>query len=212
MNPELKDVSHHIFELGVGILSQAQRNNFYTDYGYEVRLSEDVFAVMQAAQAAELIIKAAIAENHPLLIFSNLPKSHTVKGEYLSLDDLFENAKTIQYSELPERLWSTTGYKIEELGIYNSFGKLRNCIQHFGVPQEALSTKTANFIYKVIDPILEHFWGEYAVDYVDLYDHENDIFELLAARNIKIRYPDHFKKQAESAYKNSNTYEPFPVK
>ncbi len=30
-----------------------------------------------------------------------------------------------------------------------------------------LSQKVGEFIYKIIDPILEHFWGLYAVEYCD---------------------------------------------
>ncbi|WP_337072879.1 hypothetical protein [Aeromonas veronii] len=75
MNPELKNISEHILAMGIGVLSQAQKNVFYTSYGYDSRLDEGVYGVLQAAHAAELIIKAAIAEQHPLLIFSSLPKS-----------------------------------------------------------------------------------------------------------------------------------------
>lgn len=200
MHPDLKHISGHIYELGIGILSQAQRNAFYTDMGSEVRLNEGIFAVLQAAQAAELLIKAAIAEQHPLLIFSSLPKSKSVDGEFLSMDDLFESAKTIQYFELPEKLWAATGYKIEELSIYESFGRLRNCIQHFATPNKDLSIETSNFIYKVIDPLLEKFWGEYAVEYVDLCEHESDFFELLAARGLRVRYPEHYEKYADAVY------------
>lgn len=200
MDNALQNISDHIHELGLGVLSQAQRNAFYTDYAYETRLDEGVFSVIQAAHAAELLIKAAIAKEHPLLIFSTLPKSNSANGEFLSFEDLFENAKTIQYSELPERLWSSTGYKIGSLETYNSFGKLRNCIQHFATPNYALSYETSDFIYEIIDPILEKFWGEVAVDYVDLSEHQDDFFEILAHRGIKARFPEHYRENAERAY------------
>ena len=124
MHPDLKNVSEHIHGLGLGILSQAQRNAFYSDHGYEVALDEGVFAVLQAAQAAELLIKAAIAEQHPLLIFSSLPKSKSANGAVLNIEHLLESAKTLQYSDLPEVLWAATGYKIQDLATYNSFGKI----------------------------------------------------------------------------------------
>ena len=199
MHPELKEVSQHILDLGVGMLSQAQRNALYT--GYETRIDEGVFGVLQAAQAAELIIKAAIAEQHPLLIFSTIPKSTTVDSDFLSLSDLFENAKTIQYTELPEKLWSVTGYKINELNVYQSFGKLRNTIQHLATPKCDLRSETSNFIYKVIDPLLEHFWNGYAVEFVDLDSYEDDIFEILWARGLEVRYPESLKEQADAVYK-----------
>ena len=199
MNPELKEISQHILDLGIGVLSQAQRNSLYT--GYDSRLDEGVFGVLQAAHAAELIIKAAIAAQHPLLIFSNLPKSTAGDGGFLSLNDLFESAKTIQYVDLPEKLWAATGYKIKELNTFHSFGKLRNCIQHFATPDRDLRTETSLFIYQVIDPILEHFWDDYAVEYVDLESYEEDVFEILSARGLKVRYPDSMRDSAELVYK-----------
>ncbi len=200
MNPELKNISEHILAMGVGVLSQAQRNAFYTSYGYDSRLDEGVYGVLQAAHAAELIIKAAIAEQHPLLIFSNLPKSTKEEDGFLSLNDLFESGKTIQYVDLPERLWAATGYKIEAIDLFNKFGKLRNCIQHFATPDRDLRTETTDFIYKVVDPILGHFWNKYAIEYVDLDGYEDDIFEMIYERGLKVRYPDHMKEYALSRY------------
>ena len=200
MDPKLNDISRHIFNLGTGILSQAQRNCLYSSYGYESRLDEGVYGVLQAAQAAELIIKAAIAEKHPLLIFSSLPKSNSVDGHFLSLEDLFEGAKTVQYTELPEKLWAVTGYKIVNVEIYQSFGKLRNCIQHFTIPSSDIRIETSDFIYKVIDPILEHFWGDFAIEYVDLESYIEDVFDILKSRGLKVRYPDSLREHAEKVY------------
>ena len=200
MNPELKNISDHIHYIGVGVLSQAQRNSLYTSYGYDSLLDEGVYGVLQAAHAAELIIKAAIAEQHPLLIFSSLPKSKKGDDSFLSLSDLFESGKTIQYSELPEKLWAATGYKIEDIGLFNSFGKLRNCIKHFATPDIDLRTETSRFIYLVIDPILEHFWGEYAVEYVDLESYQDDMFEILNSRGLVVRYPESMAKYADGVY------------
>ena len=200
MNPELKNISDHIHYMGTGVLSQAQRNSMYTSYGYDSLLDEGVYGVLQAAHAAELIIKAAIAEQHPLLIFSSLPKSKKGDDSFLSLSDLFESGKTLQYSELPEKLWAATGYKIEDIGLFNSFGKLRNCIQHFATPDIDLRTETSRFIYLVIDPILEHFWGEYAVEYVDLESYQDDVFEILNSRGLVVRFPESMAKYADGVY------------
>lgn len=196
MHSELKDVSKHLAELGAGILAQAQKNALYT--GYYSHLDEGVFGVMQAAQAAELLIKAAIAKQHPLLIFSSVPKSTSVSGELLSMQDIFEDGKTIQYAELPEKLWATTGYKLPNQDIYKSFGKLRNTIQHFALPKRDMRAETARFIYAVVDPLMGHFWDDYAVNYVDVVEAKDDIFELLSNYGIKPRYPEELKDFAES--------------
>lgn len=77
MNPALKDVWKHMLDLGLGALAHANRHAAY--YDMENARWPDL-SVIQAAHAAELIIKARIAEEHPLLIFeqlSNLIKSYT---------------------------------------------------------------------------------------------------------------------------------------
>jgi len=201
MNPELKDIPNHILELGLGVLSQAQRNTFYSSFGSDSCLDEGIYGVLQAAHAAELILKSAIAEQHPLLIFSTVPKSTKVDGTFLSLNDLFESGKTIQFFDLPEKLWATTGYKLDNLELYHSFGKVRNCIQHFATPDIEIRTETAKFIYQVIDPVLHHFWDLFAIEYVDICDHESDVFDMLASRGVTARYPEHYKEYAEDAYK-----------
>ncbi|WP_279464557.1 hypothetical protein [Aeromonas veronii] len=189
MHPDLKYVSEHLLKLGLGILCQAQRNVLYSSFGYAARIDEGVFGVIQTAQAAELIIKAAISQQHPLLIFSHLPKSNTVSGELLSIEDIFENAKTLQYSELPEKLWAVTGFKIFDIPLYNKFGNLRNTIQHFGVPDKDIRLESAIYIYNVIDPLLGHFWNDYAVNHVDVMEAKDDIFELLAEKKYLCSIP-----------------------
>jgi len=201
MHPDLKDIAEHMKEIGLGLLSQAQVNAFF--WHYKNRLDEGIFAVIQVAHAAEIIIKACIAEQHPLLIFSHLPKSANVSGDLLDYDALFESGRTLEYNELPERLWATTGYKIKELEIYNSFGKLRNGIQHFSVPDIDLSQEAGEFIYKVIDPILEHFWGLYAVEYCDDEELEENLLPVLVRRGINFRYPEKWREYVEQAKKGS---------
>jgi hypothetical protein len=194
MNPELKHISKHILDLGLGVLAQAQRNCMYTSYGYDSRLDEGVYGVLQAAHAAELLIKSAIAEQHPLLIFSSLPKSTNTYSSILSLNDLFESAKTIQYFDLPEKLWAVTGYKIEALNEFQSFGKLRNCIQHFATPEKDVRAITSKFIYNVLDPLIEQFWGDFAICYVDLEEYESDVFDILNSRGITPRFPESMRE------------------
>jgi hypothetical protein len=188
MHTDMKNVSEHLFNLGVGVLAQAQKNVLFT--GYDTRIDEGVFGVLQTAQAAELLIKSAIAKQHPLLIFSNVPKSTSVSGELLSVQDIFEDGKTHQYADLPEKLWASTGYKIPNLKTYRNFGKLRNTIQHFAVPSANLRTEAVSFIYDVIDPILEQFWSDYAVNYIDLEDAQDDMFRLIIQHDVIPRHPD----------------------
>lgn len=202
MHPDLKDISEHMREIGLGVLSQAQVNACFMSH--KNRLDEGVFAIIQAAHAAEILIKAAIAEQHPFLIFSQLPKSINANGDLLNFESLFESGRTLEYNELPERLWATTGYKIKDLTIFNSFGKLRNGIQHFAVPDEDLGILATDFLYKVIDPILEHFWGLYAVEYCDDEELEEYLIPVLVNRGIDFRYPEKWKEYVDEAKKESS--------
>ncbi len=163
MNPELERISEHMLALGLGALAHANWHANYMSYQND---SWPELSVLQAAHAVEILIKARIAQEHPLLIFEQLPRSRQVTDNFLELKHLFEGGKTIQYSELPERLWATTGIKLENLDKYQSFGKLRNSIQHFAPPLEIdFSGETIDFIYEVIDPFINTCWDLYAIDY-----------------------------------------------
>lgn len=202
MHPELRQVAGHMKEIGLGILSQAQKNTFFRDDIYIH--NEGVFGVIQSAHAAEILIKACIAEQHPLLIFSHLPKSTSSNDALLSIKSLINSAKTITYNDLPERLWATTGYEIKELDIYNSFGKLRNTIQHFAVPDRDLQSESGVFIYNVIDPLIGYFWDLYAVNYCDDEEPHYNLLPSLIGRGIDFRCPNDWTEYAREARKEHN--------
>jgi hypothetical protein len=162
-------------------------------------------AVLQAAHAAEILLKARISEQHPLLIFSDIPRSTKVNEEKLSFRSLLESGKTLQYNELPERLWATTGYKIKDDSLYQRFGKLRNTIQHFtNPPNRDLLQETLEFIFGIIDPMINDFWGLYAVNYVEDPDAHEYIFETLLRSNISFLIPDECKEIVERDRLNLN--------
>lgn len=161
MHTELRGIWEHMLGLGLGALAHA---NWHAHYFSHENRHWPSLSVLQAAHAAELIIKARIAQEHPLLIFEQLPRSSHVDGNRLDLKALFERGRTIQFSDLPERLWSATGCQIKNVSLYNAFGRLRNCIQHFASPG-AGSEDASEFIYGVIDPFIHEHWGLFAIDY-----------------------------------------------
>lgn len=161
MNKDLRDVSKHMLELGLAALAHANYHSNFVSFESD-KWSE--LSVLQAAHAAEILVKARIAQEHPLLIFEKIPRSAQAEDEFLSLSDLVKCAKTLQYSELPERLWASTGIRLNNIDIYKSFGELRNTIQHFTAPDE-WKIDTVDFIYKVIDPFINECWGLYAIDF-----------------------------------------------
>jgi len=126
-------------------------------------------AVTLAAQGAEIALKARIAEQHPLLVFSELPKTSSTNGR-LSVKELFSAGRTYQFADLPERLWATTGHRMGAADRFREFGKLRNQIMHFAVPATDLSSETLRFIFEVVEPLLNDFWDESVVPYAEQFD------------------------------------------
>ncbi|MEQ8961211.1 MAG: hypothetical protein RLP02_25350 [Coleofasciculus sp. C2-GNP5-27] len=88
--------------------------------------------VVHAAHAAEILLKARIAQEDLRLIFSQLPQSNASK-DALTLIDLLEDGRTLSYGELPNQLLATTGIKVERPNQYREFGRLRNQIKLFGI-------------------------------------------------------------------------------
>ena len=157
-----------MLELGTSALAHA---NWHANYHSFENHMWSQLSVLQAAHAAEILIKARIAQEHPLLIFEHVPKSTQVQHDELELQHLFEKAKTIQYGDLPERLWASTSLKIKNVDTFKKFGYLRNSIQHFASPRGIdCSKETIKFIYEVIDPFINECWGLYAIDFNE--DHE----------------------------------------
>lgn len=180
MQDELRSVHEHMIRLGRASLSHANYHSCF--YSFEGEMWDEM-SVLQAAHAAEIFIKARIAQEHPLLIFDKMPRSSQAGSDLLSFKDLVKNAKTISYLDLPERLWAATGIKIPNLDLYKAFGQLRNTIQHFTVPDEwPCDTKT--FIYDVIDPFINKCWGLFAIDHHEDTDNYTNIVDILISSEI----------------------------
>jgi hypothetical protein len=128
--------------------------------------------VVNTAHAAEILLKARIAQEHPLLIFSKLPKLDPNKSA-LTLIDLLESGRTLSYDELPDQLWATTGIKIERLQQYREFGRLRNQIVHFSRANVAdLDVLTIRYSLELLDPLVDSFWGRSVIDYITKDPHD----------------------------------------
>lgn len=122
--------------------------------------------VVYVAHAAEILLKARIAQEHPLLIFSKLPKRN-VNQNNLTLIDLLENGRTFSYEELPDQLWAVTGIKIDRVDSYRQFGRLRNQIIHFSIANVAnLDILTLQYSFNILDPLVESFWGKSVIDFI----------------------------------------------
>ncbi|HGV4648475.1 hypothetical protein RMR26_16025 [Enterobacter cloacae] len=185
MDASLRNVYEHMIALGAGSLSHANYLAHFVDWTNSMWSQ---LGVLQAAHACEIFLKARLAQEHPLLIFESLPKStadcvNKTTG-LLDFESLLQKGQTITYSELPEKVWAATGVKINNLELYNSFGKLRNSIQHFAAPNEDVSLQTSQFIYDVIDPFINSQWGMCAMDYCDDSEGYEYLIPVLAGRGV----------------------------
>jgi hypothetical protein len=183
MNPELKGIWRHIRDLGLGALAHANRHAAYaaTENPRWPELS-----VLQAAHAAELLIKARIAEEHPLLIFEKLPTSKSAAGSALELKNLLAEGRTFDWKDLPERLWASTGQSLPSRATFDAFGHLRNSIQHLGPGSSAdPGGDTLRFVFKVIDPFIHENWELFAIDYDEDYEPYVYFVPVLISRKIR---------------------------
>lgn len=173
MNNFFEHVPQNMLELGLGALSHA---NHHAAYFNEANDKWGELSVIQAAHAAEILVKARIAQEHPLLIFSNLPL--VSNQDTLSIDKLAEEGRTIEWSDLPKVFKPITNCNFEKDSIFRNFGHLRNSIQHLGIMPNKTTTSASlealRFIYGFIDPFINEHWGLCAIDYdeyTDTYKH-----------------------------------------
>ena len=118
-------------DFGLAMVARGLVNVVYAEIGAP---HSHAMGVVNIANGFEILIKSKIVEEHPLLVFEQIPKESKIPDGNIKFEDLIEHGKTIMYSELPERLWAATGYKIIDLNLYNEFGKVRNKIIHFSAP------------------------------------------------------------------------------
>jgi hypothetical protein len=181
----LANVGEHMKEFGLGALTHAMRLSLYSDPNNP---HWGNLSVLHAAHAAEILIKARIALEHPLLIFEQIPKSTQAGGPLLAFEDLLEKGRTIDFQDLPERLWAITGQSIREPQVYAAFGRLRNAIQHFAPPALNPSVRALEFVFKVLDPFVFENWGLYAIDFNEEFgDHYDHIFDTLVQWDLRPR-------------------------
>lgn len=114
---ELDAICKDMRELGLGALMQA---NYHAGYTTDVNDKWAELSVIQAAHSAELLVKARIAQEHPFLIFSNLPS--VSNQDTLSIDKLAEDGRTIEWSDLPKIFKTITNCNFENADIFVNLG------------------------------------------------------------------------------------------
>jgi hypothetical protein len=166
LHSDTRKVAEHMKNFSFHLLGKAIYDATFTEMTDPFA---HVLSVVHAAHGAELLVKARIAQEHPLLVFNSYPRSSTTE-DMLSIRELFERGKTLIYSELPEVLWATIGYRIKHLTRFQSFGNLRNSIVHLATPQIPADTETLRFVFEIMDQIAYDFWNESFVGYSCAWD------------------------------------------
>lgn len=166
MHPDTRAVAEHMRQFGLTILGRAAYAVTFSEMGAPFA---HAMAVCHAAHGAEITIKARIAEEHPLLLFTSLPKSANAEDK-LTIGELFEYGRTTQFQELPESLWATTGIRMDHVEQYERFGKLRNIITHFAVPDSDLACETLRFLFQVMEPLVNRLWEQSILPYAGQWD------------------------------------------
>jgi hypothetical protein len=182
-----QSIANQMIDFGLHMVAKGVINATFSEYGSPY---SHAMGLVHVANGFEILIKAKIVEEHPLLVFNKIPKETNIVDGNIKFEDLLEHGQTIMYSELPDRLWATTGYKIEPIKLYNDFGKIRNQIIHFAVPEISLSDLTFDFTFQIIEKAVNEWWDttilEYAIEYDDAYFEY--IFEQLEESGIHINY------------------------
>ena len=155
MHPDTRQVADHMREFGMATLGRAANDLTFSQnmHGYA-----SAMAIGAAGHGAEMVLKARIAQEHPLLLFATLPKSTTASGE-LTMTELFDYGRTVMFSELPELLWATTGIRMGRVEQDQKFGRMRNGTIHFALPVSGdWHGETLRFLFEVIEPLTHLFW------------------------------------------------------
>jgi hypothetical protein len=186
MRPDTKQVAEHLKEFAFQSLARAIRD---ATFGEVMRPFAHAMAAAQAAHGAEMLIKARIAQEHPLLLFSSYPKSKTT-SDRLSVNELFQQGEIVHYAKLSEILWSTTGYRMRQVDRFMHFGALVNGFADLADPELDAAAETLKFIFEVVEPIAYDFWDDsfvwYVQDWDDVIIDEGYLRERLEKLNIQI--------------------------
>ncbi len=167
MHPDTRKIATHMKEFGLCLFGRAVVDVIFAEI---MNPYAHAMGVVRCAHAAEILIKARIADEHPLLIFSKLPGPTQEDKKHLDIDTLINEGKTLVYGDLPNALWSATGYRINDIDRFQSFGRLRNTITHLAVPEIDLSKATLEFAFQILEPIIFDFWKTDVVEYMEEYD------------------------------------------
>jgi hypothetical protein len=164
MHEDLKNIPERILEVAIGALTQANQHAVYYDPGMDHWTD---ISILNAATAGELFLKAIVAREHPLLIFRDLFQLDDPLNEDLKIGHIIQRGRTYNFEHLPKLLWVSTGERLPDVDNFDKLRKARNAIQHFCSPADAgdLRRLALEFLYKNIDPLINRYFGLFAIEY-----------------------------------------------
>lgn len=180
-------IASQMRDFGLSMVAKGVVNATFSEAGVPY---SHAMGLVQVANGFEILIKSKIVEEHPLLVFNKVPKETNLSDGNIKMEDLLEHGQTIMYSELPDRLWATTGYKIHPIELYNKFGRVRNQIIHFAIPEISLSDFTLEYAFKIIEKAVNSWWNTTILDYAQEHDESilEHIFERIGKLNLQTNY------------------------
>jgi len=193
MHSDLKDIPKRILSAAIGALTQANQHAVYFDPGMD---HWDYMAVLNAALAGELFLKAIIATEHPLLIFRDLFQLDDPSNQDLTIEHIIDKGRTYGFEHLPKLLWVSTGERLPDLESFERLRKARNTLQHFCAPEQTvdLSGVALEFLYKNIDPLIHRYFGLYAIEYhEDVSIGYDYVVRCLVGRELFFSIPEDFE-------------------
>ncbi|MEP5438339.1 MAG: hypothetical protein ABJQ08_17035 [Paracoccaceae bacterium] len=191
MHTSLENIPDRILQVAEGALTQANQHAVYFDPGLE---HWDHMAVINAAFAGELFLKAIIAKEHPLLIFRDLFHLDDPDSHDLDIEKIIEKGRTYNFEHLPKLLWVTTGERLPDIESFEKLRQVRNSIQHFCAPSGISFQRLAlEFIYNNIDPLIKRHFDINAVEHhEDLSVGYDYVVSCLVRHELLFSVPDNF--------------------
>lgn len=164
IHTEIQHIPSRILEVALGALTQANHHAVFDDpqsFGWPET------SILSSATAGELLLKAIVAKQHPLLIFRDLFDLDVRSQEELTIQQLIERGKTYGLEDMPKLLWVTTGERIPDTTLFEKLRRARNSIQHFCSPGENIDLRklAREFIYKNLDPLLHRHFDICAIEF-----------------------------------------------
>lgn len=196
MHSIFQEIPNRILANAKCALAQANMHAVFLDPGNE---HWGNMSVLNAAHAGELVMKAAIATAHPLLIFQNIFEFDDSSNEEIGLERLLAKAKTHDFQHLPKIMWAVLKDRIPDTESFEKIRKMRNAVQHFYHPAgldnygNAARNISLDFIYKNIDPILFRYFGLCAIEFHEDHNVGYDyVVACLLRHGLKFSIPEDF--------------------